>query len=121
MAQSHQFQGERWLADTKLPPPFAAPNSAGAWEVQRGKIRSALWPLLGELPPRPKLPQGTTISREDRGEVIVEKVSFENGAGAVVPGYLLLPKGTIGRAPGILFCHWHGGEYEIGKEELFKS
>jgi len=52
---------------------------------------------------------------------VVEKFSFDNGAGATVPGYILLPKNSAGRAPGILFCHWHGGEYEIGKEELFQS
>jgi dienelactone hydrolase len=38
-----------------------------------------------------------------------------------VTGYLLLPKNRPGKAPGVLFCHWHGGEYEIGKEELFQS
>jgi dienelactone hydrolase len=38
-----------------------------------------------------------------------------------VPGYLILPKNSPGRAPAILYCHWHGGEYEIGKEELFQA
>jgi dienelactone hydrolase len=52
---------------------------------------------------------------------VIEKFSFDNGAGATVPGYILLPKNSAGRAPGILFCHWHGGEYDIGKEELFQS
>jgi pimeloyl-ACP methyl ester carboxylesterase len=23
--------------------------------------------------------------------------------------------------PGILYCHWHAGEYDLGKEELFES
>jgi dienelactone hydrolase len=121
MAQSNQSQGERWLAATKLPRPFRAPESKDIWTTQKEKIRSTLWDLLGQLPPRPKLPLVKTISREDRGDFVVEKFSFENGAGAVVPGYLLLPKGLTQKAPAVLFCHWHGGEYEIGKEELFQS
>jgi dienelactone hydrolase len=35
---------------------------------------------------------------------------------------MLLPKNPLGKkAPAILYCHWHGGEYEIGKEELFQA
>jgi dienelactone hydrolase len=62
-----------------------------------------------------------TISREDRGDYVVEKFRFDNQAGASVPGYLLLPKRPEGKVPAILFCHWHGGEYHIGKEELFRA
>ena len=38
-----------------------------------------------------------------------------------MPGVLLLPKGRKGKVPGILYCHWHGGEYGGGKSELFES
>ena len=31
---------------------------------------------------------------------------------------MLLPEGP-GPHPAILYCHWHGGQYEVGKEELF--
>jgi dienelactone hydrolase len=51
----------------------------------------------------------------------VEKFHFDDGAGSIVPGYLLLPKGAAGKAPAILYCHWHGGEYDNGKEELFRA
>jgi dienelactone hydrolase len=121
MAQLNQSQDERWFAAAKLPPAMAAPNSEDAWRAQRETIRNTLRDLLGQLPPRPKVPLVTTLSKEDRGDFIVEKFSFENGAGSVVPGYLLLPKGATHKKPGILFCHWHGGEYDIGKEELFQS
>ena len=62
-----------------------------------------------------------TLQREDRGDYWLEKFQFDNGAGATVPGYLLLPKMTQGRVPAILYCHWHGGQYDIGKEELFRT
>jgi dienelactone hydrolase len=121
MAQSNTSQTERWLAQADLAPSFTAPQSKQQWELQRKNIRETLWQLLGKLPPRPKVPKVKTLSREDRGEFVVEKFVFDNGAGATVPGYLLLPKNTSAKAPGVLFCHWHGGEYDIGKEELFQS
>src|ERR1051325_2112094 len=39
----------------------------------------------------------------------------------VVPGNLLLPKNAPAKVPAILYCHWHGGDYEIGKDELFRN
>ena len=60
-----------------------------------------------------------TLAREDHGDFWREKFQFDNGAGATVPGYLLIPKKLSGKAPGVLYCHWHGGQYDIGKEELF--
>jgi dienelactone hydrolase len=114
-------EAERWLAKADLAPAFHAPASREAWEGERGKIRAEVWQLLGKLPPRPALPQVKTISREDRGDYVVEKFEFDNEAGATVPGYLILPKGLTGKAPAILYCHWHAGEYEIGKEELFQA
>lgn len=121
MAQTTDALSEQWLAKAEVAAPFAAPGSLNQWRLERQRIRETLWQLLGKLPPRPPVPQVTTLSREDHGEFVVEKFSFDNGAGARVPGYLLIPKKLEGKAPGILFCHWHGGEYEIGKEELFQT
>jgi dienelactone hydrolase len=121
MAQTNQTDAARWLAKSDLAPPFAAPRSRAAWEAQRLKMRAQLWELLGKLPARPSRPKVETLAREDRGDYTVEKFQFDNGAGATVPGYLLLPKNVAARAPAILYCHWHGGEYDIGKEELFQA
>jgi dienelactone hydrolase len=52
---------------------------------------------------------------------VVEKFRFDNGAGSFVPGFILLPKNVAGKAPAILYCHWHAGEYDLGKQELFES
>lgn len=121
MAETNQSTATRWLAKAEVAPPFGVPPSKAAWEEQRPQIRARLWELLGKLPPRPKVPRVDTLSREDRGDYLVEKFQFDNGAGAIVRGYLLLPAKLSGKAPGILFCHWHGGDYEIGKEELFQT
>jgi len=122
MAQTEPSVSQKWLEKLPAVPEFKAPASTKAWEEQRAEIRKQLSDLLGKLPPRPKTPDVKTFSREDRGDYLVEKFQFDNGAGAVVPGYLLLPKkpGPGGKSPAILYCHQHGGQYgKGGKEELF--
>ncbi len=121
MAESHTNDAEAWLSKANMPAPFAVPKKKAAWQMERTKIRAQLWQLLGDLPPRPKVPKVEIISRGDRGDFSVEKFQFDNGAGAMVPGYLLLPKKVQGKGPAVLYCHWHGGEYAIGKEELFQA
>ncbi len=110
-----------WLAHAPVAPSFDVPRTKFTWERRRKEMRSQLWELLGKLPPRPKVPSVITLSREDRGHYVLEKFQFDNGAGATVPGYLLVPKNIRGKAPAILYCHWHGGHYDVGKEELFRT
>lgn len=122
MAQSanpHAWQ--RWLEAAPAVPSFQPPATLNAWRQQRERIRAGLRQLLGNLPPRPKRPAVQTLSREDQGDFFVEKFQFDNRAGDVVPGYLLLPKNVKEKSPAILYCHWHGGQYDVGKEELFRT
>lgn len=121
MAQPPPNIAQRWLAQATLAAPFTPPANISAWQQQRLQIRSQLWKLLGQLPPRPQKLEVQTLSREDRGDYWLEKFRFDNSAGATVPGYLLLPKNTPSRCPAILYCHWHGGQYDIGKEEMFRT
>ena len=100
MAQTNQTDAARWLAKSEIAPPFAVPASRAAWEAQRQQVRAQLWELLGKLPPRPKRPKVETLSQEDRGDYVVEKFQFDNGAGATVPGYLLRPKKLRGQSAG---------------------
>ncbi|MEO5804004.1 MAG: alpha/beta hydrolase family protein [Verrucomicrobiota bacterium] len=121
MADTNENYGIRWLAHAPPVPEFKIPTTRKLWEKKRGEIREQLWQLLGQLPPRPKIPKVEVVSREDRVDFFVEKFQFDNGAGAMVPGYILLPKNGAKKSPAILYCHWHGGEYDIGKEELFQA
>src|SRR5215471_17868040 len=121
VADTNETDAARWLAKAPIAPPFKAPATKSAWESKRKEIRDQTMALLGKLPPRPQRPQIKTLSREDRGDYIVEKFQFDNDAGADVPGYVILPKPAPAKAPAILYCHWHGGEYDIGKEELFQA
>lgn len=118
----HKPAWKAWLNAAPLAPPFQPPLSRDAWQQQRRAVRSRLSSLLGQLPPRPSWVQPRITRREDRGDYFLERLEFDNAAGAIIPGYLLLPKKGAGRkAPAILYCHWHGGEYDHGKEELFRS
>ncbi len=119
MASTNQPSAQSWIAAGPPIPELKIARSKAAWARQRKRIQLQLWRLLGNLPPRPKKPAVKTLKREDRGSYWLEKFQFDNGAGATVPGYLLIPKLRSGSAPGILYCHWHGGQYDIGKEELF--
>jgi dienelactone hydrolase len=123
MAQQHTpSAAEAWLSAAGRPPALTVPASLSDWEQQRLQNRQQILRLLGELPPRPLLPEVKILSREDRGKYVVEKFEFDNDAGSIVPGYILLPKGSgSAKRPAILYCHWHGGEYDIGKEEIFQA
>ncbi|HMJ89802.1 MAG TPA: alpha/beta hydrolase family protein [Candidatus Acidoferrum sp.] len=121
MGETNDAITRAWIEYADLAPSFTLPKTKRAWERKRGEIRKELWRLLGDLPPRPKVPKVEILSREDRGDYILEKFQFDNRAGAMVPGYLLLPKQTKGKAAGILYNHWHGGHYDVGKEELFRT
>ncbi|KAB2657652.1 MAG: dienelactone hydrolase [Verrucomicrobia bacterium] len=113
--------GSRWLAAAGPVPALDIPADRAAWEARRAGIRATLRGCLGHLPPRPAVPAVRTLSREDRGTHWEERFQFDNGAGSMVPGVLLLPKNAAGKVPGILYCHWHGGEYGRGKSELFET
>ena len=121
MAQTNLSAANTWLAAAPVAPEFAVPPTRAAWESRRAEVRRTLWELLGKLPPRPKVPVVTTVTREDRGDYLFEKFTFDNGAGAIVPGYVFLPKNVSGQSPAILYCHWHGGQYDIGKDELLRT
>src|SRR5260370_12178119 len=121
MTQPIETEAHGWRAPGGAAPDLPRPATKEAWISQRQKGRADCGHLVGKLPPRPAKPVVQTLSREERDDYVLEKFQFDNGAGAVVPGYLLLPKRAAGKSPGILYCHWHGGEYDVGKEELFRT
>ncbi len=120
MAQP-SLDARNWIEAANLAPDFRVASSREAFEKQRAETRATLWSLLGKLPPRPAVPVVRTREREDRGSHWVERFEFDNGAGATVPGVLLVPKVLRGKAPAILWNHWHGGQYDRGKSELFQT
>lgn len=121
MAQQPSTDTRNWIDHAGIAPDFRVASTRPAFQKQRAAVRTTLKQLLGQLPPRPTVPVVHTLAREDHGTYWQERFEFDNGAGAVVPGVLLLPKHTAGRAPAILWHHWHGGQYDGGKVELFQT
>ena len=109
-----------WLKALGPVPVLEIPASVDAWKTKRDSIRATLGQLLGDLPPRPATPSVQVLSREELDGCTLEKFQFDNGAGEQVRGYIFLPK-TSEKCPAILYCHWHGGQYDIGKEELVQT
>jgi dienelactone hydrolase len=110
-----------WLRAAPAVPRFQPPAHRSAWEVERSDVRAQLIRFLGQWPARPKVPAVKVLSREDCGDYVKEKFVIDNLAGTEVPGYLLLPTRAKGPVPAILYHHWHGDEYAIGKEEIFQN
>jgi dipeptidyl aminopeptidase/acylaminoacyl peptidase len=102
-------------------PELKVPNTIVEWQKERTSIRETLVKVMGNLPPRPTIPVVRVLTREDKGTYVVEKFEFDNGAGALVPGYFLIPKNGKAKHPAIFYCHWHGGNYDLGKQEIFST
>ncbi len=94
-------------------PEWPLPTSLRQWEVDRLEVRATLIKLMGDLPARPDPRQVRIVATEDRGEFILEKIEFHNGADAIVPGYIMRPREPAGAAPArrpcIVLLHEHGG------------
>ena len=83
------------------------------------ETRQKLWRLLGDIPP-PFLPQVNVDSAREEQTYTLEHLTFANGLGDTVYGYMLLPKGIETPAPAVLYHHEHGGKYSLGKEAAIK-
>jgi dienelactone hydrolase len=96
----------------------ALPTSAAEWDARRPELRRALWELLGDIPP-PGAPDVRVVGTEQHEGYRAEKIEFQNGVGDRVFGYVLVPAQPTGAA--VLYCHYHGGFYDLGKDELFRE
>jgi len=79
--------------------------------------RKKLWALLGDIPST-FIPEVTVLSRTEYGMYSQEHISFKNGVGDTVYGYVLIPFSVPFTAPAILYHHVHGGKYHLGKEGM---
>jgi dienelactone hydrolase len=94
-------------------PDFHDPQDLPNWIHLRQGIRQTLWNLLGT---EPSQVPAITESTSGHDGYTLEKITFPAPAGPI-SGYLFLPEGS-GPHPAILYCHWHGGQYGVGKEEM---
>lgn len=92
-----------------------------AGESDPGERRMLLYSLLGDLPDRHRPLSARTLSEEDWGSFILERLSLDLNGLEPVPAYLTRPKVRSGRVPAVLYNHSHGGGYRIGKNELLQG
>jgi acetyl esterase/lipase len=79
--------------------------------------RELLYSLLGDLPDRRRPISAKVVSVEDRDGYRLEKLLLDLNGEELVPAYFTRPAGK-GPLPAVLYNHAHGGNYDLGKEEL---
>ncbi len=90
-------------------PNWEPPTDLKQWQQDRLKTRAILLQCLGEMPQRPDPAHVKVLSREDRGEFILERFEFHNGVDMTVPGILAIPKNLKRPAPVVVGMHGHSG------------
>jgi len=103
------------------PLPVVSPDSPTNFAAYQEQRRRELWSLLGDLPwnHQPSPPQLVRTEKHD-GYTLQRWVLDLNGI-EPVPALLLVPDRRQNPAPGLLFIHWHAGQYDLGKEQLLRG
>jgi hypothetical protein len=83
--------------------------------------RKELYSLLGDLPERNRKITAKVVSTKEMPGYVLEKLVLDLNGIEDVPAYFIKPKNLVGRAPTILYHHAHGGDYQLGKDELLKG
>jgi hypothetical protein len=91
------------------------PAEFAAFQARR---RKELWSLLGDLPWSHQPGPATVLATEKHDGYTLERLVLDLNGIEPVPALLLIPDERAARAPGLLYIHWHGGMYDLGKEQL---
>jgi hypothetical protein len=109
-------------------PPCNAPGQLAplqskddAFLAREKERRTQLWELLGDLPWEHKPGPAKLVSKEEHEDYTLERLVLDLNGVEPVPGLLLIPRKRQTPAPGLLYIHWHGGMYDLGKEMLLKG
>lgn len=89
--------------------------------VIQGGRRKELWSLLGDLPWAHKARPAELLAKEQHEGYTLERLVLDLNGLEPVPAILLIPHKIRKPAPGLLYIHWHGGMYDLGKEQLWKG
>ncbi len=83
--------------------------------------RDRLYKLLGDLPARKRKISVEKIAEEDRDLYILEKLLLDLNGLEKVPAYFIKPKNLAKKVPLVIYNHAHGGNYDLGKDELIRG
>jgi dienelactone hydrolase len=102
--------------------PSATPSKpSDAFLTFQERRRKELWSLLGDLPWQHTPGAPKLLSTEKHDGYTLERLVLDLNGVEPVPALLLIPDKRPARAPGLLFIHWHGGMYDLGKEQLLRG
>lgn len=82
--------------------------------------RAELYGLLGDLPDRDRPIGATPVGTVEHDGYLLERLVLDLNGVEVVPAYFARPVGQRRRRPTVVFNHSHGGNYELGKDELIR-
>ena len=91
------------------------------FNIYQQRRRKELWNLLGDLPSEHEPAPARLIRTEKHDGYTLERLILDLNGIEPVPALLLIPDRRQDRAPGLLFIHWHAGQYDLGKEQLLRD
>jgi dienelactone hydrolase len=97
------------------------PSSAAEFSSDQERRRQALFSLLGDLPWQHQPGPVKVVGSESHEGYTLERLVLDLNGIEPVPALLLIPKRLSKPAPGLLYIHWHGGMYNLGKEQLLRG
>jgi len=63
----------------------------------------------------------TVVATEKHDGYTLQRLVLDLNGVEPVPALLLIPDKRPSPAPGLLYIHWHGGMYDLGKEQLLRG
>lgn len=94
--------------------------TSAEFRARQQSRRIELWRLLGDLPEK-RPPTGKLLRKEQRPGYTLEHLTLDLNGIEPVPALMLIPDKVKAPAPTLLYMHWHGGNYELAKEELYEG
>jgi len=96
-------------------------TSREAFPSFQERRRKELWSLLGDLPWQHQAAKPKLVNTEKHEGYTLERLILDLNGIEPVPALLLIPDKRQTPAPGLLYIHWHGGMYGLGKEQLLRG
>lgn len=100
---------------------FVSSGTGDEFNIYQQRRRWDLWNLLGDLPWDHQPAPPRLIRTEKHDGYTLERLILDLNGIEPVPALLLIPDRRQDRAPGLLFIHWHAGQYDLGKEQLLRG
>lgn len=103
------------------PPTASSRLAQDEFAIYQERRRWQLWSILGDLPWNHQPAPAQLARTEKHDGYTLERLILDLNGVEPVPALLLIPDRRPTHAPGLLYIHWHGGMYDLGKEQLLKG